>query len=197
MSQGESGLLPALTEQEAQEIMQKILEKLKLESQRMVRAAEQIKQQITAQGQEIDNATLMKTFILPHFETRFRELEMQIYDERDVEEFEVEEAVNYYINNGNNGLREICEHIKLLYKEFGGEVEEDRDESKNEQLSIEDGSEAMDIPQILQLLQALAETVNERTDDYVSEFIHENGTPTPSNGLFEDFQQGMMVLSEQ
>jgi exonuclease VII small subunit len=87
--------------------MMSFLDKLKVVALRHKRAAESIKQQIEAQGQQIDEKQFLAGYMLPHFETALKDLQSQVFSEFDVEEDELEEAVAYYMKGGNLKLREV------------------------------------------------------------------------------------------
>lgn len=73
-------LLPALTLKETQEILSKILERVKVLSVRYARASQQIQQQVAQQGQQMSELEINKHFILPHFETGFQEAEEAVLE---------------------------------------------------------------------------------------------------------------------
>jgi len=64
--------------------------------------------------------TIMKQWILPHVESSLRDIQDQILAARDVEEEEIEEAVNTYIANGDKDLAGIVKTIRSIYRQFGG-----------------------------------------------------------------------------
>jgi hypothetical protein len=172
--------------------MTKILEKLKLTAARMVRAAEGIRQQIQQQGQEIDDRRLMKMFILPHFETAFQELQDVVLDECDADEAELEEAVTYYIKQGNTDLKELSNKIRLIYREFGGEVEADAGDG----LEPPAPTREISLDVVIRILQMLDEKMSANIEAYIEAFKEKYGLPN-SQDLVDAFQQGMMALSEE
>ena len=74
----EEDLLPALTLKETQDILSKILERVKVLSVRYARASQQIQQQVAQQGQQMSEHQINQHFILPHFETGFQEAEDEV-----------------------------------------------------------------------------------------------------------------------
>jgi hypothetical protein len=70
--------LPALTLKETQDILSKILERVKIISVRYARASQQIQQQVAQQGQQMSELEVNKHFVLPHFETGFQEAEEEV-----------------------------------------------------------------------------------------------------------------------
>jgi len=205
-SSSDEELLPALTEEEVTKIMADVLMQLKALAARMARAADNIKQQLQQQGQDLDNARIMKSFILPHFETNFAEMQAQVFAEHDVEEEEVEEAHFYYCKQGCKQLLEINETVQEIYKQFGGEVEGDGDSAA---ASTEGGAGAsssgsilgqpkdMALETVLEILYTLKERMVEATELYCDDYIDSNGGP-PSNPMaFQGFQDGLVKISEQ
>jgi hypothetical protein len=176
--------------------MGQILNKLKLMAAKMIRAAEGIKQQIEQQGQHMDDRSIMKTFILPHFETAFRDIQNQIFEENDIDEYDIEEAVNYYIDNGNLALIEISEKIRLIYSEFGGDVDVGvgyADDSKGNEESVED----ITLERVLELFHVLSVGMGEATDSFCRQFVEKSGLPQRSKELTEQFHHGLLMLSEE
>ena len=189
-------MLPALTEEETVAIMTTILDKLKLSAARMVKAAENIKQQLAQQGQEMEDKVIMANFILPHFETAFKEIESQVYEDKDVEEHEVEEATYYYIEHGNATLKEAGKKIRLIYKEFGGEVEESADFEVDQTGASQRSSVNLGVKEIVGVLNSIGEKMSNATDGYIETFVQTYGSPN-SPELLESFQTGMIALSEE
>lgn len=67
----------------------------------------------------------------------FEDLQQFVFNEFDVEEGEVAEAVNYYIKAGNLELKKIKEGIRKVFKMFGGDLEEeDEEEIEDEEEKI-------------------------------------------------------------
>mmetsp|Transcript_24982 Transcript_24982/g.42248 ORF Transcript_24982/g.42248 Transcript_24982/m.42248 type:complete len:190 (+) Transcript_24982:64-633(+) len=114
-------LLPALTLQETQDILSKILERVKIISVRYARASQQIQQQVAQQGQQMSELEVNKNFILPHFETGFQESEDEVLAEFDCDADELEEAGRYYADKENDELvMELLTKLKRLHATFGG-----------------------------------------------------------------------------
>lgn len=191
-------LLPALTEEEVTKIMSDILMQLKVLAARMARGAENIKQQLQQQGQDMDNMRIMKNFILPHFESQFAEMQAQVFFEHDVEEEEVEDAHNYYSKHGNKQLNEIGETIKDIYKQFGGDLDDDMgDESGASMGGAGSGSKEMTLDVVLDVLHTLKDRMVEATEAYADNYLdNHDGPPTDHRG-FEQFQAGLVKVSEQ
>jgi hypothetical protein len=204
----DSGLAPALTEEEATAVMTAILERLKVTATRFVRHVEQMKQQIAAGGQSVPEKELMK-YMLPHFETALKEIESAVYTDKDVEAGEVEDAVNTYVAAGHEKLSEICQKIRLIYKEFGGELDAgDEGDGAGASASNSDSSEKgaasssasggeIALSDVLEILTVLSEKIGSLTDEYVGVFVEQHGLPNGDAELMQSFQMGMMSLSEQ
>ncbi len=189
-SSSTSTLAPAVTEEEARKMMGKILEQVKVQVPRFLRAAESIKQQIAAQGQEIEDAQLLKAFILPHLESSIREVTQSILDEFDVDEDELEEAVETYVAAGDEELMHLSKQLKIIYKQFGGETGDDDATSAPSAKASE-----MSLNDVIVLLEELAQTMMENCDSFCKEFIGKFGTPT-SQEMLEKFQTGLFQATE-
>lgn len=182
-------MAPALTEEEALAIMTKILEQLKSKATQLIRAAEGIKQKLAQQGQELDDKKLMKAFILPHFESGLQEIETGVLESHDVDPADLQDAVETYIKQGNSKLKEICDRMRLIYREFGGEVDD-----------LEEDTEESAVVFTEELLITAVEKLSERmaalTEEYIIEFKAENGIPRSEADL-QNFQGGLMAISEK
>ena len=75
---GESELLPALTEEESIKIMSDVADKFKMAYMQMMQYANGIKQQYQQQGMQIDENELMGA-LLPQVEKSFQEAEDAVY----------------------------------------------------------------------------------------------------------------------
>lgn len=155
----------------------------------MIRGAENIKQQIQAQGQHIEDAQLMKSFILPHFDTGFEEIQKEVLTELDIDEADLEEAFNYYYSEGNPALKDISDRIRTIYREFGGAIEEDAGEANAAP------PKEIDSRQFMALLNDLTGQLIEHTQQYVVAYVEEHGVPA-SMDTMEKFQHGLLSLTE-
>lgn len=192
---------PSLSEEGTVKFMSAYLENVKIVALRHSRAAENIKQQLQAAGQSIDDRQMMSQYILPHFESALKELNTELFQQYDVDEEEIEEAVVFYTKKGNSKLIEISYRINQLYKEFGGEIEEDEDQTSDPNAPSGSGAtnannDTLTLDEVVAILEALAESMNELMDGYMSSFKSKYGIPT-SQELLERFQAGMMKLSEE
>ncbi len=178
-----------MTEEETREIMTKILEHLKPVATHMIRAAEGIKQQLAQQGKEMEDRKLMQTFILSHFESGFKDLQDKILAEFDVDESELEDACNTYVKNGDKKLREICERIRMIYKEFGGEIDSEDKENN-------DFNEEIPLETIVAMLKSIGGKMSDETESFVQDFKAEYGVPDSRSDI-EIFQGKLMELSER
>lgn len=184
-------LAPAVTEEEARTAMNLILEKLKLTAPKMLRAAENIKQQIAAQGQDIENEQLMKMFILPHFDQAFREIQDSTLDELNIDEDELEEAVDVYTKENDAELIEIVRQIKSVYKQFGGDVVDDEEPESESNQNMKD----LSLEELLLLLNKLSSEMKVNTDKYAQKFVEDNGPPS-NHKMVEQFHLGLLQLTE-
>ena len=113
--------------------------------------------------------------------------------EADVEDCEIEEAVDYY-EEKNSELKDIVHKIKTLYNDFGGDIEIETtqvtavEDVEDEELSLQD---------LLLLLQKLSDNMSSRLRKYADQFIDSHGLPNNSPELKQSFQMGMMALSEE
>jgi len=185
-----SELAPALTEEEALEIMTKILDQLKSKATQLIRAAENIKQKLAQQGQELEDRKLMKAFVLPHFETGLQEIETGVLQAYDVDALDLQDAVETYVKEGNTKLKEICDRMRLIYREFGGEVDDLENEAADESaVPLTEDTLCAGLELISQRMSAL-------TEQYIIEFKAENGIPRSESDL-QEFQGGLMAVSEK
>lgn len=145
---------------------------------------------MAAQGQDIDDSQLMKTFILPHVDTALADIQKSVLDEYDFDDDELEQAVDYYVKHGDEELAEITKKIKLIYKEFGGDIGEEAapQASKN--------AAALSIDDILDLMTELADRMATDVDNYTKQFVDAFGPPQ-STASSEKFQMGMMQIAEE
>jgi hypothetical protein len=188
---GSSDLAPAIEEEDAKKMMEKILEKLQLLAPRLMNAAQNIQQQIEQQGQEIEEKQLMKQFILPHFDTNLKEFQDAVLNEFDVDADELEEACDVYITEGDEELAQICRSIRALYRQFGGDVEEESSSAASSSAVLD-----MSVDEVVGLMKELAKHMLQATDDYCAKFIDESGVPRTQAHL-EAFQVGQMKLSQE
>lgn len=157
--------------------MAMILGKFKLSAAKMQGAIESIKQQIAQQGAQMEDSKIKQLYILPHLELAFQTSQQEILEERDFEEEELKDAVSYYSNKGQGKLSEIVYQIKVLYKEFGGDVDISSYQTSNDKLNASNSGESkeLSLEEIVNLLDLLAERVNELTNQYCAAFIKHKG----------------------
>jgi hypothetical protein len=194
-------LLPALTLQETQDILSKILERIKILSVRYARASQQIQQQVAQQGQQMSEHQINQHFILPHFETGFEEAEIEVLAEFDCDSDELEEAGRYYaLKEKDEVVRELLNKLKRLHQTFGGESDmtEFSDESEQElasRTSAGGGGGDITLAKVVEVLKKLSDMVGDATDDYCENFKMQYGLPTNAE-LAQQFQGGMLQMSE-
>lgn len=178
-SQKASDLAPALTEDEAREMMKAILDRTKTNVPRLLKAAENFKQQIAAQGQEIDDVQLLKALILPHLETGIKEIQEEVLNEYDADDDELEEAVNYYLAQGDEELADITKSLRVIYKQFGGDLGDDGEAVVS--------SKEFELHEAVELIHELVSKIVEHTEAMVKNFVKVHGVPTTAQQK-QDFQ---------
>jgi hypothetical protein len=184
-------LLPAITEEEASEIMKTIMDKIIKLVPKLLQGADGIKQQLAQQGQQMEDKQLMKMFILSHLETNLADFQKEALEKYGVDDDELQEAVDYYIKEGNRSLEEISKRIKLIYNEFGGESAEE--EEKAPELSA--NAKSISIDHVIALMEDLGEKMKSFANIYCLRFIEANGVPQSQQQL-EKFQIGLMETAE-
>eukprot|EP01031_Cornospumella_fuschlensis_P034429 gene34429-41670_t len=185
-SKSTSDLAPALTEEEAREMMKAILDRTKTNVPRLLKAAENFKQQIAAQGQEVDDIQLLKALILPHLETGIKEIQEEVLNEYDADDDELEEAVNYYIEQGDEELADITKSLKTIYKQFGGDLPDEESVGS---------SKDFELHEVVELFQELVTMIVEHTETMVKKYIKENGVPSTSMQK-ADFQSELASITD-
>eukprot|EP01031_Cornospumella_fuschlensis_P034078 gene34078-41247_t len=185
-SKSTSDLAPALTEEEAREMMKAILDRTKTNVPRLLKAAENFKQQIAAQGQEVDDIQLLKALILPHLETGIKEIQEEVLNEYDADDDELEEAVNYYLEQGDEELADITKSLKTIYKQFGGDLPDEESVGS---------SKDFELHEVVELFQELVTMIVEHTETMVKKYIKENGVPTTSMQK-ADFQSELASITD-
>jgi hypothetical protein len=165
----QSELAPALTEDEARDMMKAIHDRIKTNAPNLVRFAEQVKQACLSQGQDIDDFQLMKACVLPHFESALVEFQEEVLAEYDADYDELEEAVSVYVEKGDKELLEISKSMRIMYKSFGGDIEDDTVSPPAKELSHDE---------FIELMHLLASAIMEMTSKFVKSYVAENGKPT-------------------
>jgi len=195
-------LAPAVDEAEARKIMSSIVEKLQASIPKLLHAAENIKQQITAQGQQIDDAQLLKMFLLPHLQTTLTEIQTAVLDEFNVDDDELEEAVNEYIEAGDVELIRISKQIHQIFKHFGAEIEEEQPKATHKaptpstSKASASASTFDDLDDLIRVLKKISKLTTEKTEDFIETFVSNYGLPT-SEQVAMQFQHGLMYISQR
>ena len=190
--QNSSELAPALTHDETQLILSLILDKVKLLAAKMVNAANNIKQQLQAQGLDMEDSKIMVIYILPHFTSGYKDIKNQVLNEYDVEEYELEEATLYYMDKGDETIRETTKKIRKLYNACGGNVNLDEDED----VASVPSKGLLPFETVLEILQVIGEITMNKTDEFIVTFKEKYGLPKDQDTA-ERFQQGLMSISER
>jgi len=111
-----------LSEGETQQILHTFLSKLREGCSKFFSAFEQIKQQVAQQGQQIPDRTIMEQAIFPHFSATFQEIKDAVLNEAGIDEKTLEIATEHY-KTSNLSIAEIVQKVKVIYYEFGGDVD--------------------------------------------------------------------------
>ena len=186
-------LAPALTEDEAVEIMKNIYDRVRMVAVRMAQAAEGIKAQLAQQGQEMDDRKLMKTFIYQHFVDQLEQIQGDVLTEFDAEEAELEDAVTTY-QSSEAQLKEYVQKIKALNYQFGGDDLSASDTANGTGLG--EPLVEMSIDEVVEVIGTLTDRINDAMDDFVNGFKEQHGEPDQSALGFQ-FQFGLMQLTEK
>jgi uncharacterized protein (DUF433 family) len=113
---------PVLSHDDTVGAMVKILDGLKGVAVNLSRAAENVAQQLAQQGQEATREEIMVNIILPHFIKNFTSMQEVVLDEYDVDEEELEECVEYYLEHTlGSKLGEVVHKVRALCCKFTGE----------------------------------------------------------------------------
>lgn len=198
---------PCLSEAETVSIMSSFLDKLRISGQKLNDHADQFRKQAAAQGQQIDEGQLLKAFLFPNFENILVELDSHVLQEHDLEESELKHAVNHYINEGNPKLKQICKKLNQLYKDFGGELDdEEYDESTQSQvgnymlakdiLSSASTGKGLTKEMFLQVLELLTHAIAEHANDFLTHFKTTYGNKLENENIMI-FQQGFLTVQEK
>ena len=190
-----SDLLPALTEGETLKILVAFLEKLKLKSVNLINAFNNVKQQILAHGENMEDRKIMEQFIFPHFKGIFDDCSAKTYDEYDVLEEEVEEAVEAYIKMGREDIEDAAKQIKMIYREYGGEVYIEGDEFEDIPGS-EKSDKEMSLEELLAVVDVITAKMQEVTKVFIGDFVEKHGKPTSGADVMK-FNQGLMSVGQE
>jgi len=158
----------------------------------MVNAANNIKQQLQAQGLDMEDSKIMVIYILPHFTSGYKDIKNQVLNEYDVEEYELEEATLYYMDKGDETIRETTKKIRKLYNACGGNVNLDEDED----VASVPSKGLLPFETVLEILQVIGEITMNKTDEFIVTFKEKYGLPKDQDTA-ERFQQGLMSISER
>lgn len=186
-------LAPALSEEEAQEILSEIVDRIKLALPKLVKYAEGLKQQFAMQGQEIDDHQLLKSVVLPNFEKALHTAQIDVLDEHDVCDDEFEEAINEYLDSGDEDITELANTLRTMYEQIGGEIEKPEEKSAD---GKKVASHDLGLKDLTSLIDMLTERMLEKTTEFCSAYIEKYGTPTDLKSM-ERFQIGLLHASEE
>eukprot|EP01039_Chlorochromonas_danica_P011870 gene11870-13397_t len=165
-----STLAPALTEEETRDMMNSILSKMKMNASKYLQHAQKVQQQFLAQGQQISEEQVMQFLILPQFEEAIKSFQDEICQENDVDDDELEEAFNYYLERNDEELAEISKQMIAIYKGFGGAIADDEVTGSSDAANLSEAD-------FIELLHEVMETIIEDTTIFVRDYVSENGKP--------------------
>lgn len=192
-SSGNKKLAPALSEEEAQEILSEIVDRIKFALPKLVKYAEGIKQQFAMQGQEIDDHQLLKSVVLPNFEKQLHAIQIAVLDEHDACDDEFEEAINEYLDNGDEDITELANTLRTMYEQIGGEIEKPEEKTADGKKVV---NRDLNLKDLTSLIDLLTERMLEKTAEFCSTYIEKHGTPTDMKSM-ERFQIGLLHASEE
>jgi hypothetical protein len=202
-STSNTDLLPALEEEEAYALMKKIFDKLRQSSEKLMGHLPSIQQQLQAQGMDVPPATIIKSYIFPHFEIAFKEIQAEVLAEADVEEFELEDAVSTYCKMGHPQLLEVSGKLRMLHAAMGGEAspssggEEGADAGEGGSGGDDSSSEDLSMDALMHVLARLSKHMEVEMDTYCKAFISANDGPPSTAEGFQEFQAGMVAISDK
>lgn len=188
--------LPALTAEITEEILHALNDKVKELAMKSVRTAEAVKQKFAAQGQQPDDAQLREHLIIPQFLKDFEGAQNEVFRTFDVDADELEEAVEWYSKEGTGDVVKLSKAIQDIYRSIGGKIE-----APSTSTAVAGGNgtanagKKLNLDECLMLLGNLANILNAKTDEYITNFKAEFGMPQ-DQGAFQRFQMGMVQLSE-
>jgi hypothetical protein len=206
-SSKDSNLLPALTEEEARKIMSAILDRFQMNIPKLFRAADSIKQQFLQQGQDIDDATLLKQFLLPHLEQGLKDIQEAVLEEYDVDEGDLEDAVTTYIEKGDAELTRISAVIRGVFKKFGADIVDEEDEFEDvpassntttvsTKASSKKSKKEMSADEFIKFFKTFSKMQLAATETAMKEFVEEFGTHLDQT-TFGIFQTKLMQASQE
>lgn len=217
-SKQDENLAPAIDEETTRKIMKQILEGVHLNLPGLFQYAERIKQSIAAQGQEIDDAILLKTFLLPNLENLLRQVQDKALEDYDVDEDELEEAVTEYCRQGDADLIKTSATIRSIFKRFGANIVDEEEEEEEEPAAAKASANAtttdttvskksskkskkspskdMPLEEFLQFMRTFQTIQLELTKSTIEDFVEEFGRQLDQTTA-QVFQQRMFIAAQQ
>ena len=117
-----------------------------------------------------------------------------------MDEEELEEAVDIYLNSANSQkLAEVASKIRLLCKQFTGESQGGGSASGSQASTTKAGTRKKELSaeELVQLLEDFRRRTVEQVEEYSSEFVSRFGSPAGSMELQNKFHTELGILSEQ
>lgn len=190
-----SDLLPALTEQETFKILVTFLEKLKLQAPQMLNGFNNIKQQIMMHGENIEDRKIMEQYMFPHFKLAYDKANRDVLEEYDVLDEELQDAVETYIRMGNGEIEDVTKQIKLVYREFGGEVTIEGEDEFEDIPGSETRTGDMTLQEVLEIIHLITEKMVDVTKVFISEYVEKHGKPSDNISVAK-FNQSLMSAGQ-
>ena len=175
----------------------KVLDGLRTIAVQHVRAAENIKEQLMQQGQDMSREEIMTTIILPHFKNAFAAMQVQVLEvtwldlmgsaidrterflllqDYDVDEEELEACVDHYLENvavPGSKIGEVVSKIKAICAQFTGESPTG---------SARGGSagpaKELSLDMLMDVLGAFGAKTKEYFGRFAEEFVSQHGVPS-------------------
>lgn len=190
---------PVLSHDDTVEAMMKVLEGLRTIAVQHVRAAENIKEQLVQQGQDMSREEIMTTIILPHFKNAFSGMQAQVLAEFDVDEEELEECVTHYLEvavGDGSKLQEVVTKISALCAQFTGETSTGAGKGGGSSGGAMSGAQELPLDKLFEVLRVFAEKTKEYFGRFAEEFVQQHGVPS-SPGEITRFAEELTLVSDR
>lgn len=198
ITQGSGNDEPVLSHDDTVEAMVKVLDGLRTIAVQHVRAAENIKEQLMQQGQDMSREEIMTTIILPHFKNAFAAMQVQVLEVRgpgvhgicvgvrfltllllqdyDVDEEELEACVDHYLENvavPGSKIGEVVSKIKAICAQFTGEATAGQARGGSSGPAKE-----LSLDVLMDVLGAFGAKTKEYFGRFAEDFVSQHGVPS-------------------
>lgn len=194
---------PVLSHDDTADAMVKILDGLRTIAVQHVRAAENIKEQLTQQGQDMSREEIMTTIILPHFKNAFAGMQAKVLEvvnallcdnwqfavltfpcinysqEFDVDEEELEECVRHYVEHSaiqGSKLQEAVSKIKAICAQFTGDVDSGKASPSGGTRPA--ATQELSLDQLFDVLETFAAKTKDYFGRFAEEYVQSYGVPS-------------------